>query len=259
MPLPSESSSPPLLLGQDLHLVQGGREILCGVNIAVRAGESVTLIGPNGAGKTSLVRVLLKLVRPTAGVVSWRPGLRVGYMPQRVIPDPAMPIGVHRFLTLNQRADVETVRAALAEVAAEDLLDRPLQVLSGGELQRVALARALLRSPDVLVLDEPAQGVDVTGQGEIYELIAGLRERRGCGVLVVSHDLHLVMAACDSVYCLNGHICCTGHPEAVSRHPEYLRLFGPVAPSGVAVYAHHHDHSHGLHGDVMPVERKHDG
>lgn len=254
---PSDPASSPLLSGRHLHLKHGAREVLNGIDITVRPGEIVTLIGPNGAGKTSLVRVLLKLLKPTRGEVRWRPGMRVGYMPQRLQPDPAMPLDVHRFLTLNHKADRLVVQAALAEVDAAALLDRPLQALSGGELQRVSLARALLRQPDMLVLDEPAQGVDVIGQSEIYQLIAQLRERRGCGVLVVSHDLHLVMAASDSVYCLNGHICCTGRPEDVSRHPEYLRLFGPAAPQGVGIYAHHHDHSHGLHGGVLPHDCDH--
>ena len=151
------------------------------------------------------------------------------------------------------RADVQD---ALAEVGAEQVIDSPLQSISGGELQRVLLARALLRKPELLVLDEPVQGVDVAGQAELYRLITQLRDRHGCGVLMVSHDLHLVMATTNTVVCLNRHVCCSGHPEQVSLDPAFVAMFGEQA-SALAVYNHHHDHAHDLHGEVVPHEHSH--
>ena len=231
----------------------GGQSVLEGVDVAVGEGEIVTLIGPNGSGKTTLVRVVLGLLEPDRGRVYRRPGVRIGYMPQRVAIDGTMPLTVARFLSLGGPARRDRVAAALAEVGAARLAASPIQSISGGELQRVLLARALLREPDLLVLDEPVQGVDITGQGEVYDLITGIRDRRGCGVLMVSHDLHLVMASTDTVVCLNHHVCCTGHPETVSRDPAYLELFGPLAAKGLAVYAHRHDHHHDVSGDVVPL------
>ncbi|MHA1537983.1 MAG: ATP-binding cassette domain-containing protein, partial [Alphaproteobacteria bacterium] len=221
------------------------------VDIAVSPGEIVTLIGPNGAGKTTLIRVLLGILKPSGGVVHRRPGLKIGYVPQRVSPDPVLPLTVERFLTLGARAGGGRVARALDETGIGRLRKRPLDVLSGGELRRAVLARALMREPDLLILDEPVQGVDFGGQIALYELITSLRTRRGCGVLLVSHDLHLVMAATDRVVCINRHLCCAGHPEAVTRHPEYLELFGSRA-GDLAVYTHDHDHEHDLSGRVVP-------
>ncbi len=243
--------------GVELRL--GGNAILADVDLTVRDGEIVTLIGPNGSGKSTLVRVVLGLLDPGRGRVRVRPGTRIGYMPQRVVVDPTLPLTVARFLLLGARTSGARLRGVLEEVGAADIAERPIQSVSGGELQRALLARALLREPDLLVLDEPAQGVDVTGQGELFELITSIRDRRGCGVLMVSHDLHLVMASTDTVVCLNHHVCCTGHPEAVSRDPAYLALFGPLAAKGLAVYAHNHDHRHDPGGGVVPFATRHQG
>jgi zinc transport system ATP-binding protein len=240
----------PLIEASGIDLALGGRTVLRDAGLAVRRGEIVALIGPNGAGKTSLIRVLLGLLRPDRGDVRRLAGLEIGYMPQRLVLDRALPIGVDRFLALAGRGDRTARGARLEEAGVAHLIDQSMHELSGGEVQRVLLARALLRDPDLLVLDEPAQNVDVLGQVELFDTIAELRRRRRCGVLMVSHDLHLVMAATDMVVCLNGHICCTGHPEAVSRHPAYLALLGPAADR-LAVYAHSHDHHHGLAGDVV--------
>lgn len=251
------SAAKPLIAARGVGLNVGGRQVLHDVDLTVERGRIVTLIGPNGAGKTCLVRVLLGLMSHTEGsVVRARP-LRMGYMPQRVLVDEILPITVARFLTLGGRADRSHQRDVLREVGVEHLADQPIQSVSGGEMQRVLLARALMRRPDLLVLDEPAQGVDVAGQGEVFRLIARLRDRYGCGVLLVSHELHLVMEAADSVICLNQHVCCTGRPEAVSRHPEYLKLFGdPAQARGLAVYTHDHDHHHDLHGCVVDHGRQ---
>lgn len=243
----------PLAEVSGLEVSLGGRVILHDVSLALAPGEIVTVIGPNGAGKTTLLKVLLGLRTATRGRVFVRPGLTIGYMPQRIQIDEILPLTVRRFLGLAGRFGRARIVAALEEVGAAVLIDQPVQGISGGEMQRVLLARALLREPDLLVLDEPAQGVDVSGQAELYRLIARLRDRHGCAVLMVSHDLHLVMEAADSVVCLNQHVCCTGHPEAVSRHPEYLKLFGSEEARGLAVYTHEHDHHHNLHGEVVPL------
>lgn len=229
-----------------------GRLILNRVDLTVQRGEIVTLIGPNGAGKSTLVQMAVGLLKPDAGHCRRRPGLRIGYVPQAMQLDPSMPLTVGGFMRLQaRRPDPAAVRRTLAETGVGDLHDRSVHALSGGEWQRVLLARALLQQPDLLVLDEPMQGVDLTGQEELYRLLADIPGRYHCGILMVSHDLHLVMAATDRVVCLNGHVCCAGHPESVSSHPEYLKLFGWQGSQGLAVYSHHHDHRHDAHGCVL--------
>lgn len=244
----------PLLVVENVDFAIRGNPILRDVSLRVMAGEIVALIGPNGAGKSTLVRIVLGLLRPDRGRVRLKSGLRVGYMPQRLAVDDTLPLTVRRFITLGTRAPRERVRAALAEVGAAHVLDAPVQAISGGELQRVLLARALLREPDLLVLDEPVQGVDLNGQYELYDLIGGLRRRRGCGILMVSHELYLVMAATDHVICLNRHVCCSGHPDHVARDPAYLSLFGLDGARSLAFYHHHHNHRHDLRGTVVAEE-----
>jgi len=207
-----------------------GQNVLENIQLSVNPGEIVTLIGPNGAGKTTLVRSVLGLLKPTSGSVWRRPKLRVGYMPQKLHVDATLPLSVLRFLRLVPGVDRARALAALNEVGAEKVIDSPLQGISGGEMQRVLLARALLREPELLVLDEPVQGVDVAGQAELYSLITRLRDRHGCGVLMVSHDLHLVMSTTDQVVCLNRHVCCSGHPEQVSNDPAFVSCSARRAP-----------------------------
>jgi len=243
----------PLLQAQGINVTFDGRGILNDVDMAIHARQIVTLIGPNGAGKTTLLRVLLGLVPCISGRVTRARRLRIGYMPQRLRIDPAIPLTVKRFLELNNRTSRSAVRVALEEVGGAHVENSQVGVLSGGEFQRILLARALLRRPGILVLDEPAQGVDVGGQGDLYRLIAAIRDRHGCAVLMISQDLHLVMEASDSVICLNHHVCCTGQPEAVSQHPEYLKLFGAERLGGIGLYKHHHDHVHDLQGEVVPL------
>ncbi len=242
-----------LVSARGLWLARAGRAVLQGVDIDLSAGEIVTVIGPNGAGKTTLVRVLLGLEVPDRGETRRRPELVIGYVPQRFELDSAIPLTVARFVGLGlRRAGGEGILEALAEVGAGKLGDRQLAELSGGELQRVLLARALVRSPGLLVLDEPVRGVDYAGEAELYTLIGRLRSERGFGVLLVSHDLHVVMAQSDRVVCLNRHVCCSGVPESVAQHPEYVRLFGAQAARAFGLYQHHHDHRHDLAGEPHP-------
>jgi zinc transport system ATP-binding protein len=241
------------LSARGLALSRGGRSILTGVDIDIRPREIVTVIGPNGAGKTTLVRMLLGLERPDRGTVDRRADLVVGYAPQRFDVDRALPMTVARFLGLGLGTSAAEIAPVLAEVGAARVASQPLVSLSGGELQRVVLARALLRKPSLLVLDEPVRGVDYAGEAELYTLIGRLRDVRGLGVLMVSHDLHVVMAASDRVVCLNRHVCCSGVPETVAQHPEYVRLFGAETARAFAVYHHRHDHRHDLAGAPAPI------
>lgn len=233
----------------------GKRQVLDHIDLDIESGEIVTLLGLNGAGKSTLVKTLLGLVKPSAGSVVRRAGLTIGYSPQYIQRDATLPITVARFLNLAVRTSVQTTRIeqVLAEVGAPDIAKRQLSEISGGEMQRVLLARALIRQPDLLVLDEPLAGVDVLGQSELYRLIARIRDRYHCGILLVSHDLHVVMAATDRVVCLNHHICCTGHPHSVAKDPEFAALFGQSAAEVLAVYSHQHDHRHDVSGEELPL------
>jgi zinc transport system ATP-binding protein len=230
-----------LLSTTDLGLRIGGRDILSHVDFAIRPGEIVTLIGPNGSGKTSLLKALLGLV-PATGTIARKPGLRLGYVPQSFARDRSLPITVERFLRLF--APGAAADAALARVGLAGFAARQLQALSGGEMARVLLARAAAGRPELLILDEPLAGVDVAGEAALYHLIAEIRDEIGCGVLLVSHDLHVVMAQADRVVCLNGHVCCEGKAEQVVEDPAFAQLFGPRVAGELALYAHRHDHTH---------------
>ena len=243
-----------LVAAKGLRVRFGGTVALDGVDVAIHPGEIVTVIGPNGAGKTTLARIILGLSRPEAGTVRRRRGVTCGYVPQRFHVDPTLPMTVGRFLALPVHPGADAIARALTDVGVPDLAGRALQSLSGGEFQRVMLARALLRRPELLVLDEPLQGVDFAGQIALFDLIGELRDRHGFGVLMVSHDLHIVMRATDRVLCINRHVCCSGAPETVSRHPEYLQLFGPEAARALAVYPHQHDHVHDVAGNIRAHE-----
>lgn len=259
-PDPNQSASARLALASARNLTfrSDGRTIIDGVDFSICAGEIVTIIGPNGAGKTTFARLLLGLLKPAAGEVWLQPGLRIGYVPQRFVVDRAIPLTVRRFLTLGKRATDEAIDAVLREVGAPRLTNAQVSSLSGGEFQRVSMARALIGEPELLVLDEPVQAVDYVGEAQLYELISSISARRKCGVLLISHDLHIVMERSDRVVCLNRHICCEGAPERVSSDPEYERLFGPGAARAVAVYRHHHDHDHDLSGNVASHQCNHD-
>ena len=243
-----------LISARGLCLTRGSRPILDGVDLDIGPGEIVTVIGPNGAGKTTLVRVLLGLEKPDKGEVRRREALIIGYAPQRFDRDPAIPMTVARFLTLSAPASKERIAAVLEEVGAIRVSGQQLQGLSGGELQRVILARALIRNPELLVLDEPVRGVDYVGEAELYGLIGRIRTSRGLGVLLISHDLHVVMAQSDRVVCLNRHVCCHGIPQTVAQHPEYVRLFGPETARAFGIYTHAHDHAHDLAGAPLPSD-----
>jgi zinc transport system ATP-binding protein len=234
----------PLLDIANLSIDHNGRAVLQDVSFALGRGEIISVIGPNGGGKTTLLRAILGLVRPGSGSVTLAAGTSIGYVPQKLAIDATMPLTPRRFLTLGMKG----VRGRVAEVAdrtgISHLLDRQLAALSGGETQRVLLARAILKKPSLLVLDEPTQGMDVAAQSELFRLIEAIRAETGAAVIMVSHDLHLVMRGTDRVLCLNGHICCTGHPAEVERDPSFRSLFGRLDEAAVVPYRHDHDHTH---------------
>jgi zinc transport system ATP-binding protein len=236
---------------QGVQLQFGKNLILTDVHLSVHQREIVTIIGPNGAGKSTLLKVILGLVRPNKGSIVRKPKIKMGYMPQNWNIEPFIPLPVNRFLQLAGSVRPSELQKVTSLLQIEHLEPSPMQSLSGGELQRVLLARALIRKPDLLVLDEPVQGVDLTGQEELYQLILEIRDSYNCGIIMVSHDLHLVMAGTDSVICLNKHVCCAGHPSIVGQNPEFLKLFGIQGTTSFAVYTHHHSHRH-LGGDKCP-------
>lgn len=240
--MPLSEGAAPLVKLKEVGLRLQSLLILQGITFTIEPRQILTVIGPNGAGKTSLIRLILGLVDPSWGQIERAKGLRVGYVPQFFRPDPAIPLTVGRFLTLTSISPGIAVDEILGLLSVQTLQRRMLTDLSGGEMQRVLLARALLKQPTLLVLDEPMRGIDIPGQYELYALIPQLRDRYGCAIIIVSHDLHLVMAGSDHVLCINQHICCAGKPEAVAEDPSYRALLGPGAP--VAPYIHHHDHVH---------------
>ena len=244
----SQATAEMLVEASRIGVHRAGRWLIQDVDLAVRKGEIVTLIGPNGSGKSTTARVALGIVKPDAGVVRHKPGLTVGYVPQRLHIDRTLPLTVERLMTLTAPQSADAVRATLDWVEIGHLAKAEIQFLSGGEFQRALLARALVRKPDLLVLDEPVQGIDFAGEVALYDLIHRIRGETGCGILLISHDLHIVMAQTDTVVCLNGHVCCQGTPQSVATSPEYVRLFGRRAAETLAVYRHHHDHVHGVDG-----------
>jgi len=250
----AKSTGSALLTATSINKRFGDRHVLQAIDLSIEPAQIVTLIGPNGAGKTTLVRIILGLIQADSGSISQQAALRIGYMPQKIQIEPTLPLTVLRFLQLANKNALGLIEDILSELKIIHLLRQQIFAISGGELQRVLLARALLRAPQLLVLDEPAQGVDLAGQAELYQLISEISKQQGCGVLMISHDLHLVMSTTDEVVCLNHHICCHGRPEQVSNDPAYLDLFGANASQNLAVYTHHHNHEHDLTGNIKTQE-----
>lgn len=235
----------PLIEASSIGVRFGDQSILHDISMSVVPGEIVTIVGPNGSGKTTLLRALTGSLKLSSGKIVRRADLRIGYAPQRLTIDKTLPITVDRFLSITDKTSRSERQSALADAGIETLENKQLAALSGGQFQRALLARAILRKPNLLALDEPTQGLDQPATVAFYRLIERVREQTGCGVLMVSHDLHVVMSASDRVLCVNGHICCEGTPTVVSEAPEYRAMFGSGTAGALALYQHHHDHSHG--------------
>ncbi|MBB3590442.1 zinc transport system ATP-binding protein [Rhizobium sp. BK529] len=248
---PDNSRAETLVSLENVGVRRGGRWLVRGVDFSVSRGEIVTLIGPNGSGKSTSAKAAIGVLKADEGKVMRKAGLKVGYVPQKLAIDWTLPLSVRRLMTLTGPLPEADIMAALEASGMAHMLDAQVQHLSGGEFQRALMARAIARKPDLLVLDEPVQGVDFAGEIALYDLIKSIRNTTGCGILLISHDLHVVMAETDTVICLNGHVCCRGTPQTVSQSPEYVRLFGSRAAQTLAVYSHHHDHTHLPDGRVL--------
>ncbi|MCF6232018.1 MAG: metal ABC transporter ATP-binding protein [Rhodobacteraceae bacterium] len=234
----------PVISARDVSVRIRGQQVLHDISVDISPGEIVTIVGPNGSGKSTFLRALIGAVPLTSGHIEKPAGLRIGYVPQKLAIDPALPMTVNRFLSLPRRISAADTHASLARAGATTLGKRQMADLSGGQFQRVLLARALQERPQLLLLDEATQGLDQPGSATFYTLVEELRRDIGCAIVMVSHDLHVVMAASDRVICLNGHICCQGTPEIVASAPQYRALFGSGTKGALALYRHEHSHSH---------------
>ena len=233
-----------LLTVSDLSVNLAGTTVLHDIDLTIDRGEIVTIVGPNGSGKSTLLRAIVGAINASSGDITHAAKLAIGYVPQHLKIDPTFPVTVRRFLNLPKPVSDSDAGEVLLKVGVATLGGRQLTQLSGGQFQRVLLARALLGNPDLLILDEATQGLDQSGSATFYRLIDSIRQDLNCAVLMVSHELHVVMAASDRVICLNGHVCCEGHPEHVMSAPEYRALFGSGTQGALALYRHQHSHSH---------------
>lgn len=238
---------------QSVGVRRNNRWLVRDIDLTMRRGEIVSLIGPNGSGKTTVTKILAGSLQPDFGSVQRPPNIKIGYVPQSVTLDSTLPMTVQRLMDVPQPVDRSELFEVLTELDIQHLANSSVQKLSGGEFQRALLARALLRKPDLLILDEPTQGLDVHGETLLFSRIANIRDRMNCGILIVRHDLHLVMVQTDTVVCMNVHICCRGTPERVQKDEAYLNLFGAKAFETRALYSHLHDHDHGLDGSIRDL------
>ena len=247
----------PLLEAQDLSVRYQDNTVLDNVSLELMPQDFLTIVGPNGAGKTTLLKCLAGLVTPTSGTIRRRQELNLRYIPQRMQVEPSMPMNVDHFLRLNNTSGIPRLAETADETGITALLDRPVHGLSGGEWQRVLLARCLMTTPDAIILDEPAQNLDISGQLQFYAKLEQIHNDRGIAIVMVSHDLHMVMASTRQVICLFHHICCSGEPKTVARDPEFIQLFGHDMAKMMAVYQHQHDHDHDHDHDHHHEEHHH--
>jgi len=238
-----------LLKIEDVGLLKNDKWLVKGVSLEIKQGEIVTLIGPNGSGKSTTAKIALGIYKEVEGKVKKFTN-KIGYVPQKISVDWTLPIRVIDFMSLTDEPTNEQINIALNLTGVEHLRNKSLGNLSGGEFQRVLIARAIAKQPELLVLDEPVQGVDFKGEVVLYELIKKISEELNCGILLISHDLHVVMSASDFVVCLNGHVCCSGTPQVVAKNNKYQELFGDRASSILSLYEHKHDHTHSQDGTI---------
>jgi zinc transport system ATP-binding protein len=233
-----------LITAANITVNRGETKILDNVSLTIGESEFITILGPNGGGKSMLLKCLMGFYIPDNGNIKRKRHLRIGYVPQQFTSEQTMPISVGQFLRLRKKVSAEELETITAETNIEALVNKPLNILSGGELQRILVARALIGAPDLLILDEPAQNLDISGQLAFYKLLSEIYEKRSFSILMVSHDLHMVMATTKKVICLFHHVCCSGEPQVVTKDPEFITLFGNDMAEMMAVYQHGHNHSH---------------
>ena len=244
-----ENKNKVLLKVENAGVSINDKSLVKGVSFEIKQGEIVTLIGPNGSGKSTTAKIALGIYKKIDGKVKKYTD-KIGYVPQKISIDWTLPIRVLDFMTLTEELTQDQINIALNLTGVEHLKNKSLSNLSGGEFQRVLIARAISKKPELLVLDEPVQGVDFKGEIALYELIKQISEKMKCGILLISHDLHVVMSATDFVLCLNGHVCCSGAPHKVVKDSKYKELFGDRASNILSLYEHKHDHTHSQDGTI---------
>ena len=233
-----------LISAKNVSVFKNQKSILKNIDIDINKNDFITIIGPNGAGKTMLLKCLMGFYKPNFGEIKKKNKLKIGYMPQSINIINTMPMTVKNFITVRKNYDDISFKQVILEVNINQLVNKQLSVLSGGEMQRVLLARSLLNNPDLLILDEPAQNLDISGQLSFYKLIQEIYSKRALSILMVSHDLHLVMVSTKKVLCLSNHICCSGKPQQVAQDPEFISMFGKDMANMMAVYQHTNNSSH---------------
>lgn len=229
---------------KNIYFNASNKVILKDVSFDIARGDFITIVGPNGAGKTSLLKILLGNLKATKGQIIKAESVKFGYVPQKLVIDKTIPISVEYFLKLDEKVNDLLLRKVCEDTKIETLLQKQMHVLSGGEMQRVLLAKALLNKPDLLILDEPAQNLDISGQLRFYELLAEIYKKQNIAILMVSHDLHMVMSSTKQVICLFNHICCLGEPEKITKNPEFISIFGNDMAKLISIYNHYHNHKH---------------
>ena len=239
----------PLVKLENAGVYKSSKWLVKGISFEVNNGQIVTLIGPNGSGKTTTAKMILNILNADEGLITSNTN-KMAYVPQKINIDWTMPLRVIDFMKITSTINNTQIIEALTLTSVEKLLYNEVHNLSGGEFQRVLIARAVAKKPELLVLDEPVQGVDFNGEIALYNLIKKISDKLNCGILLISHDMHFVMSATDHVICLNGHICCSGTPSSVVKNPAYIKLFGEHNAETLSFYQHHHDHSHNKDGSV---------
>ena len=234
---------------ENAGVYRSSKWLVRGISLEINQGQIVTLIGPNGSGKTTTAKMILNILNTDEGLVTGNAN-KMAYVPQKINIDWTMPLRVIDFMKITSSLNNTQITESLNMTGVDKLLYNQIHSLSGGEFQRVLIARAIAKKPDLLVLDEPVQGVDFNGEIALYNLIKEISVNLNCGILLISHDMHFVMSTTDHVICLNGHICCSGSPSNVVKNPEYIKLFGEHNSETLSYYQHQHDHSHNHDGSI---------
>ena len=233
-----------LITASNISVYKNEKAILKNIDIKINKKDFISIIGPNGAGKTMLLKCLMGFYKPDVGQIERKKSLKIGYLPQNINIVNTMPITVKNFITLRKKFDEFSFKQVVSETQTSALVNKQLSILSGGEMQRVLLARSLLNNPELLILDEPAQNLDISGQMSFYKLLQSIYTNRDLSILMVSHDLHLVMVSTKSVLCLSNHVCCSGKPQQIAEDPEFISMFGKDMAKMMAVYQHTNDINH---------------